>query len=50
MLKKILISFTIILTVTTLAIGGALWYYVNQIPRETIEAPVVTNEDPDLLH
>ncbi len=49
MLKKILISFTIILTVTTLAIGGALWYYVNQIPRETIEAPVVTNEDPDLL-
>lgn len=49
MLKKILISFTIILTVTTLAIGGALWYYVNQIPREAIETPVVGNEDQNLL-
>lgn len=49
MLKKILISFTIILAVTTVAIGGALWYYVNQIPRETIETPEITDEDQDVL-
>lgn len=50
MVKKILISLLIIITVITVSMGGALWYYLEQIPRETVEGPVITGEDEDLLN
>lgn len=49
MLKKILLSLLIILTVVSVTAGGALWYYLEKIPKEAVVEPVVTNEDADLL-
>lgn len=50
MLKKIMISLLIIITVLTASVGGALWYYLSKIPRETVETPVITGEDQDLMN
>lgn len=49
MVKKVLISLLIILTVLTVSLGGGLWYYLSKIPREAVETIDITDEDPDLL-
>lgn len=47
-MKKILISLVIILFLIVGAIGGGVWYYLNQIPRENVEH-IIANEDPALI-
>lgn len=48
MLKKVLISLAIILFLLVGTIGGGVWYYLNQIPREKVDH-IIANEDPTIL-
>ena len=48
MLKKVLISLLIILLIIVGSIGGGVWYYMNQIPRENVQQ-ITANEDPNLI-
>lgn len=48
MLKKVLISLVVILVLIVGAIWGGVWYYLNQIPRETVEH-IVVNEDSAII-
>ena len=49
MVKKVLLSLLIIVTVLTVSLGGGLWYYLNKIPREAVESIDVSNQDPELM-